>query len=81
LPGGFHFNKAEAVAVSRELAKIHSEIAFAEIVEISKLPNSDAYELKIRFVLDVHGRESVNAFLIERDLKMREENGFIIIHQ
>jgi len=64
-----------------ELAQIHSEIAFAEIVEISKLVNGDEHELKIKCLLNVDGRESVNAFLIERDLKMRGENGFIIIYR
>jgi len=62
-----------------DLAQLHQEIAFAGIVEINNLSGTDEYELKIKCVLDAHGRKSINEFLEKRDLKMREEEGFIII--
>ena len=65
----------------RELGQIHEEFALAEIVTINKLSDTDEFELKIKCVLDAHGRKSINEFLQKRNLKMREDNGFIIIHQ
>jgi len=49
-------------------------------VEIVKLGNSDEVEIKIRCVLNDNGRV-VDEFLEKRNLKMREEKGFVIIYQ
>jgi len=74
-------NRAEAVVVLREFANFHKEIASAELVEIRKSPDSGEFEIRIKRVLDVHSRESINEFLGKRDLRMIEEKGFIIIYQ
>jgi len=50
-------------------------------VEIVKAEDADAYEIKIKCALDTHGKEAATEFLEQRNLKMREEKGFIIIHQ
>jgi hypothetical protein len=50
------------------------------MVEIRRLSDSK-FELKIKCVLDDHGRRSICAFLEKRNLKMREEKGFTIIYQ
>lgn len=65
----------------RELVQLHTEIAFTEIVTINKLSDTDEFELKIKCVLDVHGRKLVNEFLQKRNLKVSEKEGFIIIRQ
>ena len=74
-------NRAEAVSVLREFANSHKEIASAELVEIRRCPGTDEFELRFKCVLDFHGRKSVNEFLDKRNLKMREEKGFIIIYE
>ena len=50
-------------------------------MEIAKVGNSDESEIKIRCVLDDHGRAVVDEFLEKRNLRMREERGFVIIYQ
>ena len=74
-------DKAEAIGVLRELGQIHSEITFSEIVTIDKLSNANEFELKIKCVLDAHGRQSIREFLQKRKLDMRENQGFIIINE
>ena len=77
--GKYPIIRAEALAILHDLAQLHQEIAFGGIVEVNNLGGTDEYELKIKCVLDAHGRKSINEFLEKRDLKMREEEGFIII--
>jgi hypothetical protein len=50
-------------------------------VEISKQDKANDFQIKIKCVLDVHGRKIVDEFLKERNLKMREEKGFVLIYQ
>lgn len=69
------------LSVFRELAKLHADFAYSDRVEIAKADNSDESEIKIRCVLDDHGRAVVDEFLEKRNLKMREEKGFVIIYQ
>lgn len=79
ITGDYGINRAEALAVLSELAQIHQEIAFAGIVGISELGDSEEFELRIKCVLDAHGRKSIHEFLQKRNLTMRENEGFIII--
>ncbi len=79
--GEYSINRAEAIAVLRELSNLHTEIAFSELVEINQLNKNHEFELKFKCVLDTHGRKSINEFLEKRNLKMKEENGFVIVHQ
>lgn len=65
----------------RELGHIHSEVAFAEIVNLNKSRDTDEFELQIKCVLDAQGRKSINEFLQERNLEMREDQGFVIIRK
>jgi hypothetical protein len=82
LNGGIRsINRAYALAVFRELTKLHGEFAYADRVEIAKVGNSDEVEIKIKCVLDAHGKEMIEEFLNNRNLKMREEKGFVIIYQ
>ncbi len=73
--------RKEALAVFRELAHLHPEIAHAERVEIRKADESDEAEIRIRCGLDSHCRKVVGEFLEQRKLKMREEEGLFIIYQ
>ena len=67
--------------VLHELAQIRNPIALAGIVEINKLKGTDEFELRIKCILDVHSRKSINELLEKRNLKMREEEDFIIIYK
>ena len=80
--GHHSINRAEAIAVFRELSQLHREIvAYAELVEISKQDKANDFQIKIKCVLDAHGRKIVDEFLKEKKLKMREEKGFVLIYQ
>lgn len=73
-------NKAEAIAVLRELSQSHMEIASADMVELRKSSNGDQTELKIKCVVSFDCEKSVRKFLEKRNLEMREEKGFIVIY-
>ena len=74
-------DRREAVCVLRVLSQLHREIVFANFLEVSKARGTKGYELRIKCVLDAHGRNSISGFLEKRKLKMREENGFIVIYE
>ena len=80
---GHHLiNRAEAVAVFRELSQLHEEVvAYAELVEIGKRDKTGDFQIRIKCVLDVHRRKIVDEFLKEKKLKMKEEKGFVLIYQ
>ncbi len=76
---GAHFiNREDAVTVLRELGKLQ-EFVFSQLVEINTKP--EGAEVKIKCVLDAHSRKVINEFLEKRNLKIREEKGFVIIFE
>jgi hypothetical protein len=50
----------------------------ADIVELRK---NDGVEIRIKCDLDAHGRKVVDDFLKERNLHMRQEEGYIVVYQ
>jgi len=50
-------------------------------VEISKQGKTDDFQIKIKCILDAHGRKVIDEFLKERNLRMREEQGLVLIYQ
>jgi len=74
-------DRREAVWVLRVLSQLHREIAFADFLEVNKASGTEGYELRIKCVLDAHGRNSISGFLEKRKLKMRDEKGLIIIYE
>ena len=71
-------NKADAVAVLHEISQVCREINTAEIVA-DRLGGSDEYELKIKCVLSLNSRKSLNEILQKRNLTLQEENGRVFI--
>ncbi len=76
--GDYSINRAEAIAVLTDLRRICEEIASSELVEIKQ---SNGIELKIKCILDIQRRKAITDFLRERNLRMKEEEGYITIYQ
>jgi len=75
-------NRQEALSVLNELAQRHTEIvAYAGLVVIDKLDKTDQIQLKIKYIPNGHDKKVIEEFLKERNLKMKEEKGFLIIYQ
>ena len=74
-------NGTDAIGLMNELVNINGDITHAKLKEIHFRADPDGLLLRIKCLLDMHGREVVENFLKERNLKMKEEEGHIAIYQ